>query len=75
MECEVKCGMECDSCRRNGLEKVWHRQRTMPTDGGIRGLPGFALYTLLLGFSLCVSLSGLVLKDAWPPYYQVLLHY
>ena len=27
---------------------------------------------MLLGFSLCVSLSGLLLKDAWRPFDQVL---
>lgn len=41
---------------------------------GIEGIPDFVLFGMLFGFSLCASLSGLLLKEVWAPYEQV-LHY
>jgi hypothetical protein len=63
----MKCDLKCVSCRDNLPDKARHRERITPTNRGIRELSDFALFMLLVGCSLCVSLSGLVLKDAWPP--------
>ena len=67
MRREMKCGIDCDSCPRNVWEKVWHRQHIMPTNRGIKELSDLALFTKLLGFSLCVFLSGAPAKRCVAP--------
>jgi hypothetical protein len=39
---------------------------------GLEGIPGLALFVLLFCFSLCVSLSGVLLREAWYPLEQLL---
>jgi hypothetical protein len=76
MECdlkrEMKCEIECDPPSHDAPQNDHRKRRIERVKGGIEDLSDLALFTMLLGFSLCVSLSGLLLKDAWGPYNQVL---
>jgi len=64
--------IECDSPPHNAPQNDHRKQRIKRVNGGIERLSDLALFAMLLGFSLCVSLSGLLLKDAWRPFNQIL---